>query len=205
MTETTVLYQKPAYSEELFQSLYPMVCKMINETVMKVPFDSDHTDRHEDYVQRCRYWTWQHCELYDPNRTGANGKTSKFSTYMQMVYYSRLGAIANNLRKKKKKGSCVDFSNFTSSEETYTNNDISYLSEDISIDIDFLTVLNEKVSFLQNKLPPEKFNIYKDYFIEGNKTLGFLTEKYPDMKYNQIKNTITELKSIHERIMGELC
>lgn len=203
--KATELYQKPVYSEELFQSLYPMICQTINETVMRVPYSSDHYERFDDYVQHCRFWLWQHCELYDPTRQGKDGKCSKFSTYMKLVFWSRLGAKANNLRRKAKHGICSDLTNLAQSEDNYYNNDISSLTENTEIDINFVTSLNRELTFLQQRLSPEKFNIYEDYFINGNKTIGFLTSKYPKLEYNQLKSILTELKSVHKKLVGELC
>jgi hypothetical protein len=204
MTKATELYQKPVYSDELFKSFYPMICKVINDTVLKLPQGSENIDRYEDYVQRCRIWLWEHCELYDATRTGKNGKICKFSTYMHMVFYSRLGAIRNNLLKKRKDNICVDFSNLMNPQSLNenTNNDISYLSEDVCVDIDFTMLLKEKLIFLQKLLPPEKFGLYKEYFLDGNQELSSLSEKYFNPEYNQIKETINELKKIHEDCWG---
>lgn len=207
--KTAELYQKPVYSEELFQSFYPMICKMIIQTTSKMPHDSENLNRFEDYVQMCRLWLWEHCDLYDPTRTNAEGKTAKFSTYMQMVFYSRLGAIRNNHTKKRKANVCVDYSNLGvhqySEDSGEFESDISYVSmEESTHSMEYELLLKESLNLLQSKVSEEHFEIYKDFFVHDYPASS-LTEKYPKYKYNQLRKIVNSLKEFHESIVGELC
>lgn len=210
MTSSVELHEKPIYSEELFQSFYPMICKMIHQTTSKLTHDSENLERFDDYVQRCRIWLWEHCELYDPARTNKDGRTCKFSTYMQMVFYSRLGAIRNNKNKKRKKHTCVDFSNYfiSESDSDYSgdySSDISYLMDmDTRTDsTEFNLDFENKIKVIREYLSEDKYKIYHDYFIEGYSTVKQLNERYPELKYNQITKILKELKSIHNKVIED--
>lgn len=210
MTKAVAIHEKPIYSEELFQSFYPMICKMIHQITHKLPHDSDNLERFDDYVQRCRIWLWEHCELYDPHRLSKEGRTCKFSTYMQMVFSSRLGAIRNNKNKKRKNNICVDFSNYHNAENFEDGagdfmTDISYLMDPGSrVDQhEFHLDMQSKLRVIKEYLSEDKFNIYQDYFIDGDYKTKELAEKYPHLKYNQITKILKELKEVHGKLIGE--
>ena len=210
MTKLVELHEKPVYSEELFQSFYPMICKMIHQTTYKLSHNSDNLDRFEDYVQMCRIWLWEHCDKYNPERLSKDGRTCKFSTYMQMVFYSRLGAIRNNKNKKKQKNVCVDFSNFHSNQMEFEDSgdyttDISYLMDTDSRVNDYENQfdLNQTLSNIRESLTEQKYKIYEEYFIEGRASVKQIAEHHPDLKYNQITKILKELKEIHSKFIGE--
>lgn len=197
-------YERPIYSEELFQSLYPMACQAINSITTTMPHDSFNTDRFEDYIQRCRIWTWEHCELYDPTRKNEEGKVAKFSTYMHLVFYSRLSALRNNHRNKRKNNVCVDFSNLTKLDEDFNEqNDISYVSEESTVSLECELLIKQEMVELEKTIGSDKFLVYKDFFINKYNQKELL-ERYPKYNPTSIRKIIKKLRKRHEATIMDI-
>lgn len=199
--------QKPVYSEELFQSFYPAICKIMAKTVLKLPQDSTNIDRFEDYVQYCRMLLHEQCELYDPERIGRNGRKCKFSTYMIMVFHHRLLTKYNNIMIKRRRHICTDYSNLfnskTYNEESqnhYYEDDISYLVQGNpkNNSAEFQYALKEHYVSLKNLIPAKNFGIYEDYFINGHKNFEELSKKHSEFEYNQIRSIVIKLRKINK-------
>lgn len=207
MMNCNPIQQRPVYSEELFQSFYPAICKIMARTVLRLPQDSTNIDRFEDYVQYCRMLLHEQCELYDPERVGKRGKKCKFSTYMIMVFNHRLLTKYTNIMIKRNRHICTDLSNHVAPNEDYENEtDISNFAPDsmYGCSIETQYAIKEHFRSLKNLIPAENYDLFQDYFIHGQKNREELKTKYSHLKYNQINAIIKETRKINKKMVENL-
>lgn len=193
-------YTRPVFSEELFQSFYPMICQIIRRETAGMRMDSDMIDDFDDLVQRCRIWLWDHIEKYEPIREkiDENGEVkiikTKFSSYMYMVFTSRVGSVRDN-HKKKTKGRHVlnftDYKHICQEEDYNTENEVSFLSKNQSLLLDVYE-LEQHLQHIKNQVGEEDYLIFEEYFINQS-SANDIFKKYPNYKYNEVRKTVKRL------------
>lgn len=205
MTTKQDAYQKPVFSEELFQSYYPMIVDIIQSEMKIMKKDSQLIEDFDDIVSRCRFWFYEHIEKYDPTRLGKNGRPQKFSTFINMVMRSRVGSIRVNNRRITEKNTCINWTSFQ--DIIQKSNDVDSDELDISYAIDSNSLV--EVDTLELKMNLEKikqeldelhYQIYCDLYIYGYKQKE-VAEKFSLSAYNK-KEIFKNLQELHLRFFG---
>lgn len=201
---TTDPYAKPVFSEEYFQSFYPMICKIINRETASMRIDSENLERFDDYVNMCRFWMWEHIEKYEPIKEVTDPDTGlkktvkiKFSTYIHMVLGCRLGSMRENHKKKTRNRHVASFSDYIFYEESDNpENEISFLSKDQSLPFDSV-YLKERLETINSQVQEEYKTIFTDYFVH-NESAKEIQKRNPNYKYNEVRKIIKELSNTIE-------
>jgi DNA-directed RNA polymerase specialized sigma subunit len=193
-------YTRPVFSEELFQSFYPMICQIIRKETAGMRMDSDMIDDFDDLVQRCRIWLWEHIEKYEPIRykTDKDGKVqivkTKFSSFMYMVFTSRVGSVRDNHKKKTKNRHVINFTDYKNvrhDDDISSENEISFLSKDQSLLLDKCEI-EQHLNFIRNQVSDEDYLIFEEYFI-NECSANDIFKKYPNFKYNEVRKIVKKL------------
>lgn len=189
-------------TSELIESVKPMYYKVIKDT-MKYYDNSDVEYSMEDLIQECVIFTMEACRKYDETRE------AKFTSFLMMLLYSRLGSLRNSINNKRfKYGTTLNFTSlmFEDSEKQSKESFEEFYNIDDSVENHIESLVHGKIEaeriykFLKKENRKE---IYLKYFIEG-KTIAEIVKDFNNtVTLVKVRNEIKLLKQIHNTLVED--